>query len=80
MLRILQMRLCKLKATLEEVRSQKAQLEGQLTHAETKVADLREKLEQKEVGSGAFPPFNALRRRHQGSLARRVFCLCAWVG
>lgn len=46
---IMQMKLSKLKVTLEEVRSQKAQLEGQLTHAETKVADLRERLEQREV-------------------------------
>ena len=45
-----QLRLGKLKASLEESRAQKAQLEGQLTHAETKVADLRERLEQKEVG------------------------------
>ena len=42
-------RLSRLRATLESVRGEKAQLEGQLTHAEAKVAELRDRLEQKEV-------------------------------
>lgn len=43
------MRLKKLKKALEEALGQKAQLEGQLTQAETKLADLREKLVQKDA-------------------------------
>lgn len=39
----------RLRAILESVRGDKALLEGQLTHAETKVAELRDRLEQREV-------------------------------
>ncbi|PRW50911.1 basal body [Chlorella sorokiniana] len=38
-----------LRSTLERVRAEKALLEGQLTHAETKVAELRDRLEQREA-------------------------------
>lgn len=47
-------RLGRLRATLEGVRAEKAQLEGQLTHAEAKVAELRDRLEAREArGPGA---------------------------
>lgn len=45
-------KLGRLRSTLEGVRAEKALLEGQLTHAETKVAELRDRLEQREVGCG----------------------------
>lgn len=45
-------KLGRLRSTLEGVRSEKALLEGQLTHAEAKVAELRDRLEQREVGLG----------------------------
>lgn len=38
-----------LRSTLDSVRAEKALLEGQLTHAEAKVAELRDRLEQREV-------------------------------
>ena len=38
-----------LRSTLDRVRAEKALLEGQLTHAEAKVAELRDRLEQREV-------------------------------
>ncbi|KAI7844734.1 hypothetical protein COHA_001619 [Chlorella ohadii] len=38
-----------LRSTLERVRAEKALLEGQLTHAEAKVAELRDRLEQREA-------------------------------
>ena len=42
-------KLGRLRGLLEGVRAEKALLEGQLTHAETKVAELRDRLEQREV-------------------------------
>ncbi len=42
-------RLARLRAALEAVRGEKALLEGQLTHAEAKVAELRDRAEQREV-------------------------------
>lgn len=42
-------KLGRLRSTLEGVRAEKALLEGQLTHAEAKVAELRDVLEQREV-------------------------------
>jgi hypothetical protein len=45
-------KLARLRATLESVRAEKALLEGQLTHAEAKVAELRDRLEHREVGEG----------------------------
>lgn len=42
-------KLGRLRATLEAVRNEKALLEGQLTRAESKVAELRDRLEQREV-------------------------------
>ena len=65
----------KLKATLEEVRAQKAQLEGQLMVAETKVADLRERLEQKEVGNGGLA---AMVWRPQGDAAQLDVLAVCW--
>lgn len=44
-------RLARLRASLEAVRGEKALLEGQLTHAEAKVAELRDRAEQREVSS-----------------------------
>lgn len=46
-------RLGGVRATLEALRGEKAQLEGQLTLAEAKVAELRDRLEQREVKTGA---------------------------
>jgi chromosome segregation ATPase len=42
-------KLGRLRGLLEGVRAEKALLEGQLTHAEAKVAELRDRLEQREV-------------------------------
>lgn len=60
-----------LRSTLERVRAEKALLEGQLTHAEAKVAELRDRLEQREVrgvGVGCGGKLSVLRPEAAGWL------------